>query len=445
MAKRKKHHDKYEPSAHIETSLIHPNSCPAAKSEFGLSSVPPTQASVLGSDVMEYRPLAAVSGDTPLIEFIIPAMPDRYTDLDDMFLYIKFKYEVTGATASDSVCPVNNLLHSMFAKCDMTLQDRSVTSSSQHYAYKSYVEKLLGYGSEAKKTYSRTAGWMRDTAFDVPDATRKAAMPEKTTIELIDRLHLDLCSQDRVLLNGVQVKLSLQTNRPSFYFHASKKEISISKVTFEHVALFVKHVEVSEMQANAHRAALLKGPLLWPISRNEIRQFVLSKGEQNRSLDNVVQGQLPRRMFVMLVKNAAENGDITLNPFNFQHFKLNFLACYLNGDQYPAIPYQPDYEKGLCVREYFDLYRSLNQLTAKPNLDITLAEFKSGFTIYGINFAADSSDPVDGHFNPLRRGNLRIDLRFAEALTDVITVLVFTQFESLVSIDKDRNIYTDYK
>ena len=372
-------------------------------------------------------------------------MADRYTDFDDIYLYIKFSYEVTGVGANDKVCPVNNLLHSMFSKVDLTLQDKSVTSSSQHYAYKSYLEKLLGYGESAKKTYARTSGWLRDSDFSKPDPTRAEAMKEKTVIELIDRLHIDLCCQERVMLNGVQIKISLQANRPSFYFQATSKDTVISKVKFEHVALFVKHIEVSEMQASEHRAQLLKGPALYPISRNEIRQFVLSKGEQNRSLDNVVQGQLPRRLFVMLVKNAAENGDIQSNPFNFEHFKLNFLACYLNGDQYPCIPYQPDFEKGLCTREYFDLYRSLNQLSAKPNLDVTLAEFKNGFTIYGMNFAADSSDPVDGHFNPLRRGNLRIDLRFASALTEVITVLVFAQFESLISIDKDRNVYTDYK
>lgn len=427
------------------SSLIHPHSCPAAKSELVLSDVPPTQASIVRSDVIEYRPLSAVTGETPLIEFLIPAMADRYTDLDDMFLYIKFSYETSGLKQNELVCPVNNVLHSMFSKVDMTMQDKSVTSSSQHYAYKSYLEKLLGYGDSAKKTYAKTAGWFRDTDFSKPDAKRAEAMKEKTTIELIDRLHLDLCSQERLILNGVQMKISLQTHRPSFYFQATSKTTSISKVNFEHVALFVKHVEVSEMQATAHRSLLLKSPALYPISRNEIRQFVLSKGEQHRSLDNVVQGQLPRRVFVMLVKNAAENGELTLNPFNFEHFKLNFLACYLNGDQYPGIPYQPDYTKSIFAREYFDLYRSLNQLTAKPNLDVTLEEFKNGFTVYGINFASDSSDPIEGHFNPLRRGNLRIDLRFAEALTEVITVLVFAQFESLISIDNDRNVYTDYK
>lgn len=408
---RKRKNDEHV-SQHTASSLIHPHSCPAAKSELVLNHVPPTQASIIRSDVIEYRPLSAISGDTPLIEFLIPAMADRYTDLDDLFLYVKFSYEVSGLKQGELVCPVNNLLHSMFSKVDMTLQDKSITSSSQHYAYKSYMEKLLGYGEDAKETYARTAGWMRDSDFSKPDARRAAAMKEKTTIELMDRLHLDLCSQERLMLNGVQIKISLQTHRPSFYFQASSKTDSISKVTFEHVALFAKHVEVSEMQASAHRASLLKSPALYPISRNEIRQFVLSKGEQNRSLDNVVQGQLPRRLFVMLVKNAAENGDISLNPFNFEHFNLNFLACYLNGDQFPGIPYQPDFSKGICSREYFDLFRSLNQLSAKPNLDIKLDEFKNGFTIYGINFAADSSDPIDGHYNPLRRGNLRIDLRF---------------------------------
>lgn len=426
-------------------SVMHPQSCPAAKSELMLSHMPPTQASIIKSDVMEYRPLSASTGSTPLIEFLIPAMADRYTDLDDVFLYVKFKYKMKGIVATDVVAPVNNLLHSMFAKVDMTIQDKTVTSSSQHYGYKSMLEKLIGYGRTAKETFAQTAGWERDQNPAKPDPERAARYPPNKTIELLDRLHIDLCSQERLMLNAVQIKISLQTNRPSFYIHCEKAGASVEEVTFEHVALFVKHVEVSEMQLQMHKSGMQRSPALYPICRNEIRQFVLSTGEQHRSLDNVIQGQLPRRIFVMLVKNAAENGSLEHNPFNFQHFKLNYLACYLNGDQFPSIPYQPDFENSLCTREYFDLFRSLNQLLAHPSLDITLAEFQAGSTIYGINFTPDMSDPVDGHYNALRRGNLRIDLRFAEALKEVVTVLVFAQFESLITIDKDRNVFTDFK
>ena len=147
----------------------------------------------------------------------------------------------------------------------------------------------------------------------------------------------------------------------------------------------------------------------------------------------------------MLVKNAAENGDIKESPFYFQHYKLNYIAAYVNGEQIPSIPYTPNHTSKLCVREYFELFRSLNQLNAKPNLDVTYAQFLDGHTIYGMNLTTDASDPVDGHFNPLKRGNLRIDVRFESALAEVVTVLVFLQFDSLISIDKDFNVYTDYK
>ena len=439
----KRHRETGPSNVEARATLIHPHSCPAAKSELILNHVPPTQTTIVRSDVVEYRPLAAVGGDTPLIEFIMPAMADRYTDLDDMFLYVRLKYTLDGKGANDVVAPVNNMLHSMFGKVEMTLQDKCVTSSSQYYAYKSYLEKLLGFGSEAKNTYARTAGWIAGKQ-SAPEAARATAFAADTTIDLIDRLHLDMCAQERLLMPGIQIKLSLQANRPSFYFHSTNDQVT-AKVKFEHVALFIKHVEVSDAQANAHRASLLRSPALYPISRNEIRQFVLSAGEQNRSLDNVVQGQLPRRMFVMLVKNAAENGDIKESPFYFQHYKLNYIAAYVNGEQIPSIPYTPNHTSKLCVREYFELFRSLNQLNAKPNLDVTYAQFLDGHTIYGMNLTTDASDPVDGHFNPLKRGNLRIDVRFESALAEVVTVLVFLQFDSLISIDKDYNVYTDYK
>ena len=57
-----------------------------------------------------------------------------------------------------------------------------------------------------------------------------------------------------------------------------------------------------------------------------------------------VSGQLPTRIVISLVDNRAYNGDRQRNPFNFQHFNLNEIAVYLDGQQQHAVrPVQPDY------------------------------------------------------------------------------------------------------
>ena len=67
------------------------------------------------------------------------------------------------------VAHVNNWLHSLFSQVDVHLNDTLVTPSSNTYPFRSYVETLLSYGAEAKKTqltsqqYKDAAGHMEAT------------------------------------------------------------------------------------------------------------------------------------------------------------------------------------------------------------------------------------------------------------------------------------------
>jgi len=75
------------------------------------------------------------------------------------------------------------------------------------------------------------------------------------------------------------------------------------------------------------------------------------------SHEKLFSGQLPTRLVIGLVTNQAFSGHAESNPFNFQHFKLNEIALYLDGQQQHAIrPIQPDYERGLYIRAYDSMF-----------------------------------------------------------------------------------------
>lgn len=441
--KRKRPEDEGETHPHHK-QLIHPKSCPSSKSELSISYVPPTQTAIERAFVTEYRPVAAVAGNTPLIEFLIPANAEHYIDFDDMFLYIRFKATAkkSGAdlASGDKFYPVQNLLHSMISKVDLVLQDKNITPSSQYYSYRAYFEKTLGYSKDARETFLRSAGWYTSRKSDHTDIM--AEFPNGTAIEVMDRLHLDLCNQERLMLNGVQVKLSLQLHKPEYYFQASTG-VSIDSIAFEHVALFVKHAKLSDYQAAIHKNELMRSPALYPISRNEVRQFLIPIGVTTQSLDNVFNGQIPRRIFLAMVKNKSEQGTLDTDPYNFEHNDINYLACYVNGEQHPSIAYTPMFTTK-CIREYMDLYKTLNQLNPRPTPAITFDEFKKGSTIFGFNLSPDQSDGCEGHYNLIKRGNVRFELKLGKAPSEVISVILFCEFDNIIQVDANRNVTTDY-
>jgi hypothetical protein len=45
-----------------------------------------------------------------------------------------------------------------------------------------------------------------------------------------------------------------------------------------------------------------------------------------------------------MVSHNAYKGSFNLNPYNYQHSIMNYLALYLEGNQYPEKAFQPDFE-----------------------------------------------------------------------------------------------------
>ena len=161
-------------------------------------------------------------------------------------------------------------------------------------------------------------------------------------------------------------------------------------------------------------------------------------------VDNIHNGQLPKRAFVAFVDHSAFNGSTLLNPYNYQNFGLCHLAFYLNGIQYPEKPFTPDFDNNLYVREYLSLFEATNQDNIDSCITITRDKFIKGNNIFAVNFSPDLSSGccVTGHANPLKFGSLRLQLRFKRALDKAITALIYLDYDSLLEINKERNAFT---
>ena len=91
-------------------------------------------------------------------------------------------------------------------------------------------------------------------------------------------------------------------------------------------------------------------------------------------------GQLPKRLVIGCVNSDALNGTITKIPFDFKHYKINFVALNVDGRQIPAIPLQPDFENAViwyympirerCMKTKEIPSPDMNTLKETPYLDL---------------------------------------------------------------------------
>lgn len=160
----------------------------------------------------------------------------------------------------------------------------------------------------------------------------------------------------------------------------------------------------------------------------------------------MITGTLPRCVFVGFVKTEAFLGKLSENPFIFEHCNVSEIASYINGVSYPSIPFASDFTKEDYLWPYKELLSVVNQGSTDAVWTISLTQFANGFTIFGFQFTPDLNSNAfkSGHISKVKRRTLSINIRFKEALEKGVTMIVFAEYDSLVEIDADRNVFTDY-
>ena len=435
--------------------MMQSGSCECSKSELDVLSVPPTMTTMQESQWVEHFPVASLGNNSP-IEFIIPSQTECWTDLSQSYLYVKFKITKADGTdldADSSVAPTNNFLHSMFSSVDLYLNNKLVSSNLDTYPYRAYIENLLSYNTDSKVTHLRASElWIKDTggkfdalAHDGDNAGLKKRIEEiaeSKTTELCGRIHLDMFHQEKYLPNGIEMRLKLNRSSSTFCLTGNAGAPQ-SKVVFETVSFNVRNVEILPVIANDLNQVIAQQNMKIPIRRVEVKTFTVGTGLQSKVEDHLFQGQLPKRIFIGMVRNDALNGVFTRNPFHFQHFNLCKLNVSCNGHSIHNRPFEPDFEHGLFLKSYLSLHQAASAIGANKSFDITKAEFEAGYALWGYDLTADQGSE-EGQLHPIKTGSLRIELQFGTALPRVINVIVFAEFDNQIEINGLREIITDY-
>ncbi|XP_071035346.1 uncharacterized protein F54H12.2 [Parasteatoda tepidariorum] len=432
-------------------ALIRNDSFPSVKSELDLFLMPPTQTAIEKGQWSEYHPISNIHDGLP-IEFNISGTSEEYLDLSATQLYVKVKVlkDNKPLPENEKISPCNLFFHSLFSQVDVMLNDRTITSSSNTYAYRSYIETLLNYGSDYKKSFLTSECFYKDTAghLDETDPSkeneglkkRSSMIAKGKVLEMIGNLHCDLFYQDRLLLNMIDLKLKLIRNKPEFCLISP--ENAKYQIAIEHASLFVRKVKVSPGVLLGHAKALEKTTAKYPIDRVLCKMYSIPAGSFSFSQDNVFLGQLPKRLVLACVDNDAFNGTYTTNPFNFKHNDVNFIGVYVDGNPVCHKPLTPNYEDDQYIRSYNSLLLGSERLSSNKGIYINRDEFSKGYTLYSFDLSPDLCD--GSYLNLIRQGNLRIELKFSKPLPKTISLFVYSEFNSIIEVTKSRSVICDF-
>lgn len=409
---------------------------------------------------VDVHPLNNVSSDGP-IEFSINGSSDEFLDFNNTMLQLRVK--IINATGNanlipnDVIAPVNNWMHSMFSDVILTISGQQVEGGSHQYPYKAYLSNLLLYSTGSKKTHLQASGWYKDTANKFEDGTaenkgfttRHEITDESKTVEMWGPLILDFMLQNKYILQNLDIGIKLVRSKPEFQVMIKTGEnvggkATAVKVKLEKAVLYVRRVKALPSVTNEIEEKLNLQNAIYPIQRTEMLTYTISQGSKSHSKEALFRGNMPKMVFIAMVRNDAYNGSYAHNPFHFQHFNLNQMALYREGESIPFRPFTPDFGTNkFYIREYMALMQSLEVYNKNEDVDITPFDFANGYGIFGFNLTPDLS--VAGHAQTSRDGNIRLEVQFGTALPQTINVVVMGVFDGRVEITKHRNILLDWK
>lgn len=419
------------------------------KSELDLFRPRPMQTDVLNTFEVVYKPLASLENSST-IEFASLANNDQYRDLSSIYIRMRvklFKDEKDTEHTDATVGPINNVMHSLIRQCSVYLNGTPVQKVDSNYAYRSYLENVLSYSPDMAICHLDGVGFSFDTPGEMDDVVgtkntglkaRQDMFGKSKEVELVGRLHADMLNQPKLLINNVDLRIVLTLEKPEFYMMGTATDTSYIKIL--DCNLYMNHVVVSDDVRLAHLNVLKSRPCLYEYSRVECKSYTIAKDSQSISLDNIISGVIPNVMLICMTTNDAYNGNRTLNGFNFAHHDISSFCITLNGTNIPSQPIEFDFtdpKQPISARGYDRLFRGSNLHLMDRSMQVTSKFFNSGGMIFAYDLTPDKLYQKSHCTQPLRRGIVNIEARFAKALPKTLTVIVYAEYDAAIEINSD--------
>ena len=310
------------------------------------------------------------------------------------------------------------------------------------------LEVLLGYDQRVKNSYLTMGLYSKDTATEMDLVVvggangrlkaRSQYTKKSKMVEAFGLLYCNLISSDRLLLIDLPLKIVLHRQRDSFVLMLDDASRDC-RVCIIRAQLCVLYIKLSDEKNRNIQQSLPATTACYPVKCVVIKTPSLAQGISSLNWENNHVGQLPNRVFMAMVDNDAYTGSIAKDPFNFKHFSACQVAIYLNGEM-PAPPLN------FVDNQYIDRYRSLfataGQIDMDNGLDITRADYKSGYCIFGFD---TSPSLCHGELQERKiNGTLRVYVEFRAPLPNSINVIMYMEFDNTIFVDKTRQITKDY-
>ena len=436
--------------------IIDSQSMPGTKSELNLFELPPTQVVVENSRWKEINLRNACTNTGPY-EFHIGPDP-QHLHLAKNYLLIELRItkangnvlQHAGAQADPLIGPINLIGKTFIKQVKLALNGTEVFDSGDKYAYRTFLETELNYGYDARYSHLQAAHYYQDTPHNhIDDAqntaltARAEAFRDSNWVQVMAPIHCDLFSQNKYLVNNIDLRLTLYRNSDAFCL-MSPAAAQDYKIEVRTMKWFVKGVDVAKSVGLALEKTMMHFTSKYPVRRVEIKTIHVDAGRRETPENAVFNGAIPRRLVIGCVDADAYHGIYGKSPFNFKNHAIDEVSVTAAGQTYPTKPLTTDFANDMYTRAFVQLFEGLGISDDNKGNGINMKKYKSGLCLFAFDLSPDEDD--GNHWDLVKEGATSVNIHFANPIpAGGLEVVIYAEFDGLITIDHNRNTFTDYK
>src|SRR5271170_1675387 len=471
-------------------SLIDPDSKAVMPAEYEMFDVPSTDMTTQEIEWTIYRPIENPENGNDL-RYELAASGEEYTE--PTLIFFETGLQICDSQGNpitahhNNVGFVNNTGHSVIQCVTMQLGNQ-IVYCDHHYPHTAYLKTLLSHGSDAINSHLQAGLFFKDTYTEMDTVgnltvndggnqglkKRASYTAEGHVAHVFIPLQTSLATMGKPIPPNVNVMITLARAKPAFCLMAGRiaPVIEIPYVApqqgpppvaavqhvpghperapdytykFIHPKLHVGKSRLAPPVALGHARGLAEKPYKYHIVHTTTRPVTINQGIHQVSLENIISGQIPKRIVYGFVKSSALNGSYAENPFNFENIGLTQTAVYVNGKSNPLTPYRPEYgAHGNWLREYCGLLKAMNLLGGNGGIAINRDEFPSGYCLYAYDLTPNQQASTESPVNLIKTGTVRIEIQLREPHNIAYSCMVFAEYDKMLKIDQVNDVYVNY-
>ena len=185
---------------------------------------------------------------------------------------------------------------------------------------------------------------------------RAATFAQGRVVKMIERPHMDLFQQNKLLPPGKNIAYRLTPAADHFVIKAPDNDKTQYRLAIETVELIMHTKQLSEATEVAHRTLVPKHNMRLPYMRVLLKHLSVAAGLASIAFDNVFTGNVLPNLVVMgmLIDDDFACGYHPGSPFNFQQFNVNRVEIKKNETPVLRGNYIPSCDDGNYIKDYMN-------------------------------------------------------------------------------------------